>query len=215
MKNRDYKTFAPDEYYHIFNRGTGQINIFKDDNDYNFFLFRLREALFPVLAESIKPQFKRKLLPPDSFTLVTYCLMPNHFHLLIRQNHDLPISQLISKVCTSYSMYFNKKYKRVGSLFQDQFKAVLVESDEQFKFLSAYIHQNPFVAGLVKNLKNYKYSSYPDYLGKRKDKLCDQSLILDIFENSRKSYEDFVEESYSITKEKKELALELEGLILD
>jgi hypothetical protein len=136
--------------------------------------------------------------------------MPNHFHFLIRQNGILPISKLIAKVCTGYSMYFNKRNERVGSLFQDAFKAILVDSDPYLLWLSAYIHQNPTVAGLVKNPEDYQWSSYLDYVGARKGALCEKDVILGQFPNVR-AYSKFVEESLAKIKERKDL----EHLLLD
>src|SRR3989344_4815697 len=79
-------------------------------------------------------------IPKGSFTILAYCLMPNHFHILIRQNLKIPIGQLMIKVCTSYAKYFNHKYNRVGNIFQDTFKAKVIETDEYLSYLSAYIH---------------------------------------------------------------------------
>jgi len=102
---------------------------------------------------------RRISLPAGAFDLIAYCLMPNHFHLLLKQNSEIPISKLISKICTSFSKYFNLKYERVGSVFQDQFKSVLVESDEQIRWLIEYIHSNPVKAGIVSKAEDYLYSS--------------------------------------------------------
>ena len=93
--------------------------------------------------------------------------MNNHFHILIEQCSDIPISKLISKICTSYAMYINRKHKRVGHIFQDQFKAVLIESDPQLMWTSAYIHMNPVKDGLVKHPSEYIWSSYNDYVNGR------------------------------------------------
>src|SRR5205809_297696 len=120
MKNRDYKKFGAGEYYHVYNRGDGKENIFLDDQDFMFFMLRLRQNLVP--DEGSKDRIKS--LPPNSFSLVSYCLMPNHFHFLLRQNADIPTTKLMTKVCTSYSMYFNKKYNKVGHVFQDQYKQI-------------------------------------------------------------------------------------------
>ena len=194
------------------------MDIFKDHLDYKFFLYRLKESLSPDKialpggSSSSKGKiYIRKRLPPNSFCLLSYCLMPNRFHFLIKQTGDLPISKIISKVCTGYSMYFNKKYKRVGGLFQDQFKAVRVENDSQLLWTSAYIHQNPAVAGLVEELADYPWSSYPDYAGLREGTLCGQSFILGMFKNDRNAYKNFVLESYDKIKERKDL----EHLFLD
>ena len=119
--------------------------------------------------------------------------MPNHFHLVIKQNTNLPANVLIKKVCTSYSKYFNKKSDRVGSLFQDQFKAVMVESNEQLLYLAAYIHNNPIKAGLVDDLRKYLYSSHLNYSEGRNGTLCKKDLILGQF-RSVKEFNDSVME---------------------
>jgi putative transposase len=175
MRNRDYKQFAAGEYYHVYNRGTGKMVIFHDDEDHRFFILRLREALFPALAT--RKRNPPMHLPEGSFDLVCYCLMPNHFHLLIRQNLDVSISKLMEKICTSYSKYFNRKYGRVGSLFQDQFKAVRIETNEQLLWLSVYIHNNPLVANLTQDIYSYPYSSFLDYVNIRADFLCKKNII--------------------------------------
>jgi len=88
------------------------------------------------------------------FKIHAFCLMPNHFHLLIEQIGDTSISKLISQICTSYSMFINKKYKRVGHVFQDKFKAVLIENNPQLMWTSAYIHMNPVKDKIVKHPEN-------------------------------------------------------------
>jgi putative transposase len=222
MNYRDYKQFAQDGYYHIYNRGNGKQDIFLDDEDRKFFLFRMKEYLHPLktvfpedglqgdrVAESHTP-YIRKELPPQSFSLLCYVLMPNHFHLLIRQLGQIPISKLIAKVCTSYSKYFNKKYERLGHLFQDKFKAVRIGSDAQLLWLSAYIHNNPLTAGLVKDLAKYPWSSYPDYVGLRQGTLCDKDFIIKMVE-SPEAYKKFAAEAGIRIKERKDL----EQLLLD
>lgn len=205
MKNRDYRNFSPDSYFHIYNRGTGKMDIFKDENDYMFFLYRLKEALYPPTPGKLEKGRQRDRLPADSFSLICYCLMPNHFHLLIRQNTDIPLSKLMLKIGTGYSKYFNKKYERIGSLFQDQYKCIPIETDEYVRYLSAYIHQNASVANLVKDPIDYPYSSYPDYAGVRKGTLCDQSFILEIFNDDRGAYLDFIANSFEVLMENKQL----------
>lgn len=185
--NRDYKKFVKGNFYHIYNRGNGKMEIFRDRDDYLLFLRRLRENLYPhlqAIKTFYKGQYVAKLLPPNSFDIVCYCLMPNHFHLLIYQKTDIPISVLISKICTSYSKCFNKKYERVGTLFQDRFKAVNVKSNDQLLWLSAYIHNNPIKNGLVKNLEKYPYSSYGEYMDMSSDTLCRNDIIMDQYKKS-------------------------------
>ena len=117
MRFRDYKIFRIGCYYHIFNRGNNKQAIFLDSMDYMALLKRLKI----VLGLYIDTQLRVHPLPKNSFSVISYCLMPNHFHFLIRQNTDVGIEKLIQKVITSYVMYFNRKYNRVGGLFQDAF----------------------------------------------------------------------------------------------
>lgn len=221
MKNRDYKIFAEGEYYHIYNRGNGKQNIFLDEQDYLNFLKRLKLVLgltptrAPLVNNKLQgaPLFARMSpLPSNSFEIVCYCLMPNHFHFLIRQVGDIPISKLISKVCTSYSMYFNRRHKHIGHLFQDRFKSVPVDIDDYLLWLSVYIHQNPKVAGLVKNLEEWQWSSYQDYVGLRHGNLCKKDVVLERFKNVEE-YKNFMDSGYELVKEKElceDLFLDLE-----
>ncbi len=199
MNHRDYKQFGQGGFYHIYNRGNNKQDIFLDDDDRKSFIFRLREALYPQFINS-----RRKPLPSGSFSLLSYCLMPNHFHLLVTQNLSTSVSELLKKVCTGYSKFFNKKHERVGHLFQDQYKAIKVANDSYLTWVSAYIHQNPKIAGLVEKLDDYPWSSYLDYLGLRKGTLCSKDLILGMFKSSDE-YKKFVENSYEQIKQRKDI----------
>ena len=107
-------------------------------------------------------------------------------------------------------MYFNSKYAHVGHVFQDRFKAVRIENDRYLRHLSAYIHLNPKVAGLVKATVDWGYSSYPEYIGTREDAVCEKDLILDQFSSS-KDYQRFVENNFDDSKLRKRVA----GMIID
>jgi len=217
MGLRDYKNFAEGEYYHVYNRGVGKMVIFKDQQDFHVFLSRLKENIFPSL-KIIPPEdrhqgknhtpYIRKTLPVGAFSLITYCLMPNHFHILIKQNTNLSITKLISKVCTSYSKYFNKKYERVGSLFQDKFKAEHVNKNEYLLWLSVYIHLNPRIANLVINDTGWKWSSYPEYLNLSPESICEKEIILEQYKNIN-SYKKTVEDSYLPIKNRKNIIFEI------
>ena len=117
--------------------------------------------------------------------------MPNHFHLLIEQVGDISISILMLKICTSYARYTNLKHKRVGHIFQDKFKAVLIENNPQLMWTSAYIHMNAMKDGLVKHPGDYKWSSYNDYIGKRNLPIISKELLLETFGNRK----NFIEET--------------------
>lgn len=207
MNTRDYKPFAADNYYHIYNRGNDKQDIFLEKDDYFFFLSRLRESLYPKTDS----HYRRKSLPENAYTLLAYVLMPNHFHFLLKQNTELEVSKLISKVCTSYSKYFNKKYKKTGGLFQPKFRAILVKDENYLLFLSAYIHTNPSVASITRDNKDYPWSSYPDYVCDLKGTLPNKKVILGQFSNSVSEYARYVSSCQSIIADKKYL----KGLRLD
>lgn len=126
-----------------------------------------------------------------------YCLMPNHFHFLLKQNVDGGISEFIAKLSNSYTRYYNTRDNRVGPILQGQFKAVLMENNEQLIHVSRYIHLNPLVSDLVDSLDYHEWSSYPEYIGLTNSNICSKDIILDQFK-SAEDYEQFVldQESY-------------------
>src|SRR3989344_3190174 len=158
------------QFYHIYNRGTEKRNIFTQSRDYA----RFQKSFYYYQFQGPKPSFSKftksdlDLFKPDPnrkiVEVICYCLMPNHFHFLIRQLKDGGIPIFISQLSNSYTKYFNTKYERVGALFQGAFKAVLIESDEQLVHLSRYIHLNPIVSNLAKDLNHYYWSSYLEYI---------------------------------------------------
>ena len=209
MGNRDYKQSGIGEYFHIYNRGNSKNNIFLNDDDFKFFILKINQNLFPSIYN--QNRIHSTPIPENSFSIISYCLMPNHFHFLVKQNSTVTISKLILKVCTSYSKYFNKKYEKVGHVFQDQFKQVFIEDNSYLLWLSAYIHLNPKVARLTNNAGDYKWSSYADYIGLNKSSInCEKELIINQFSGCS-DYNNFVEDSYNIIKTKKEL----ESLLID
>ncbi|MHB1316841.1 MAG: transposase [Minisyncoccota bacterium] len=202
MKNRDYKNLGIGSIVHIYNRGNNKEKIFYDEKDYEAFILRLSLALGYTQEETKNiinvPNSRIRISPSkkDDFKLHAFCLMPNHFHLLIEQCGDTTISSLLSKVSTSFSMYINKRHGRVGHVFQDQFKSVLVDSNEQLMWVSAYIHMNPVKDNIVKNPEEYKWSSYKEFTGKRDMIIISQDLLNSIFENN------FVKETLSWSRAK-------------
>lgn len=202
--------------YHVFNRGVEKRKIFSTDYDRNRFL----ETFFYYQFANPKPKYstyKRFRTQdfdknPKIVEIICYCLMPNHFHLMIRQLEDGGIQEFVRKLSNSYTRYFNTKNKRVGPLFQGVFKAVQIETDEQLMHVSRYIHLNPYVSNLVKNLEDFRYSSYPDYVGLRDNQLCNKELVLGFFKNIGE-YKSFVtdQKSYGAELEKiKHLLIEEE-----
>lgn len=208
-------------YYHLYNRGVEKRLIFLDDQDYSVFLSYVKEYLLPkntkelqrVISDSNATWKEKdkavKLLRMNNFfgkiTLLAYCLMPNHFHFLIKQKDANTIDSFMNSFATRYTMYFNLKHKRVGTLYQDQYKAVLVSTDEQLLHLSRYIHHQSFMslASQGNALRSWQAregmqpSSYPEYLGKRKTEWIKSREILDFFSksNPKLSYKSFMESS--------------------
>lgn len=205
------KQYIENTYYHIYNRGVEKRKIFQDDQDYGVLLSYLKEYLLPKdikllterLADPKTPPKEKdrilKLLRLNNFnedvTLLAYCLMPNHFHFLLKQKNPNSIDKFMNSLCTRYTMFFNRKNRRVGSLYQDVYKAVIVESDEQLLHLSRYIHKQT-LASQGDALRSQP-SSYLDYLGKRKTLWVKPNEILSFFSktNPTLSYEAFVKQT--------------------
>lgn len=165
-----HRNFKPQHYYHIFNRGAYKNKIFLDKEDHKVFIEILSYYLkFPTARhfnyQNIVKQFK---VPNFKYTIhcVAYCLMPNHFHLLLKQlpeaNRKTNISNLMRRLSITYAIHFKYKYKHSGALFESKFKNVIVESDEQLLYLSKYIHRNPIK--ITKKLSDYPYSSYSAFI---------------------------------------------------
>lgn len=215
------KIYVDNSYYHIYNRGVEKRTIFQDEQDFGVFLSFLKDYLVLKDKENLLKLFNdsqtsfrekdkiSKLLRLNNFydeiTLLAYCLMPNHFHLFIKQKNAQSIDRFMQSLATRYTMYFNRKYKRVGCLYQDIYKAVLIETEMQFLYLSKYIHKQAVIHQGKKKIFPYP-SSYPEYLGERKTNWIHSEEILHYFSKTNKnlSYKSFVEgqDDYSILKEK-------------
>lgn len=183
------------QFYHIYNRGVEKRRIFDNQRTYSRFL----QCLDYYQLTGPKPKFsnfiKYKVFEPKRdnkiVDIICYCLMPNHFHFLLKQLKDGGISEFVSKAANSYTKYYNLKFDRVGPLLQGQFKAVLIENDEQLMHVSRYIHLNPIVSFLVDDLEKYQWSSYKHYIGKTGSSICVTNEILNLFK-SKQGYEKFV-----------------------
>lgn len=207
------KTYVEDSFYHIYNRGVDKQEIFQDEQNYKVFFHFLKRYLTkpPELPGRIRPHWKSDL--HDKINLIAYCLMPNHFHLMIKQSTEDAMTAFMRALSNSYVRYFNEKYKRVGPLFQGRYKAVLVETDSYLLHLTRYIHLNPIELEQVRpasrsDLVGYSYSSYGDYLGKRKTNWVHPEEILSFFKTAQRtslkdilSYQSFVEDYKGDSKE--------------
>ncbi|MBU2009974.1 transposase [Patescibacteria group bacterium] len=204
--------FEIDEYYHLYNRGTNKMLIFSDILDKERFI----KLLFvcnntkPVIFRTIQKKALDKIDSGETLVDIgLYCLMPNHFHLLVREKVENGISLFVEKIATAYSMYFNKKNERTGGLFEGTFKATHANEDNYLKYLFAYIHLNPVklidsdwkekgISDIKKAkhfLEKYKYSSYLDYIDiKRPENLIlNKSAFPEYFTNSQ-DFNDFIED---------------------
>lgn len=221
---------APGEYYHLFNRGAGKQIIFKDRADRVRFLFLViffqSDLNFPNLGRDIK-QFlnfgqhsvltkegqskAHEVIIRRSVELISFSLMPNHFHILVKEIEEDGIAVYMQRVLNSYTKYFNTKYEKSGHLFQGPYGAVHVEDNEQILYLSAYIHRNP------RELKEwfgkedlYEWSSYSDFLRENRfGDLLMPDIITGQFKNKDK-YKEFV-----ATNTSKLLESELGGVFID
>ncbi|MBI2507134.1 MAG: transposase [Candidatus Niyogibacteria bacterium] len=207
--------FIEGEYYHVFNRGVDKKIIFTDDSDRLRFIL----SLYGLNDDSGRPmRFDR--LPDKSLALVSrdgdvlveivaWCLMPTHFHLLLKEAQKGGISTFLHRLQTSYALYFNTKYNRTGSLFGGTFKAILSADDVQFTHASRYVHLNSLELfdpmwkergyvedklGAEKFLKEYKWSSLPDYLGHKTglSSIVDNKPIMEYFDNNIEDYWKFI-----------------------
>ncbi|OFZ73568.1 MAG: hypothetical protein A3K03_11555 [Bdellovibrionales bacterium RIFOXYD1_FULL_44_7] len=221
------KQYVEGGYYHIYNRGVDKRSIFETEQDYAVFLQFLKEYLLPLNHPEL--EVLRELNPKrnpvncaSEIGLLAYCLMPNHFHLLVKQLTQDGLKTFMKALATNYVVYFNSKYDRVGPLFQGIYKAALVQSDSYLLQVSRYIHTNP--AGLIakdardhplRGLQSYPYSSYLVYSGQKRCEWVKPDEILAVFSKNlgdrSRLYGDFVNDDVDGNKS----ADLLGGLILE
>ncbi len=205
------KIYAEESYYHIYNRGVEKRRIFTDKQDYSVFLSYLKTYLSPkntnllqlvIMSPKTTPKEKEDAEQQlhlknysEQVELLCYALLPNHFHLLIKQHANV-INHFMNSLGTRYGMFFNRKHKRNGVLFEDVYKAVLVETDEQLIHLSRYIHLNPkrWFEKTRSNVDILLPCSLPEYLSIRQTEWIKTHHILGYFSktNQYKSYENFL-----------------------
>jgi putative transposase len=208
------RNFDADAMYHVYNRGNNKRQIFFDKRDYEVFLSFLKYALLSEEAEkaddvvnrrfiSDAKQFNlRRLKLSGKLELVAFCLMPNHFHLLLYQYDKTAITKLMQSVSTGYVMYFNHRYGTTGGLFQSRYRSVQVGYESYWQHISRYIHLNPLDLGVDFNA--YDYSSYKYYSGNSEsDWLRPNKGLCGM---DAKSYEKFLENWLPHREKIKEIA---------
>ena len=187
-------SFATGQYYHVYNRGADRQPIFFEAENYPFLI-----GLF------------KKYAPELQIAVIVYCLMPNHYHLLLRQDGETAAGKLPGAAFNSYTKAVNKRYERTGTLFEGRYKAVHVERDEHLLHLCRYIHGNPAKAGLVTQVEAWPYSNYPEWTGARQGTLVDREFARERFVSGT-AYARFVAEYLS---GRVEMPTGVEGYLLD
>lgn len=204
-----------ESYYHIYNRGYGKQDVFLKESDYARFLLALLCFQAPLILPNLNRRLSfvqlpvlnkegiyleevevREIVLNRFIEVVSFALMPNHFHAIVRPVNNSGVSQHMQRVLNSYTKFFNKKYDRTGHLFQGPYQIVPIETNEQLLYLSAYIHRNPRELRGWDSLEHrYPWSSYQDYLGKNRwGELLKRDIILDQFSTTNE-YHDLVKNS--------------------
>lgn len=185
-------------YFHVYNRGVDKRAVFLRYGQYLRFIQTMRLILF---TGSATPRFKtnQSLALNRKVRIISYCLMPNHYHFLLQEIESGGITEFMHKLDTSYTKYFNMNSHRSGRLFEYTFKAKVIESDDLFLHISRYIHLNPVIATLVEKPEEWKWSSYREYVDIESTKLCDCSTIQYFFKDTS-SYKEFVTDQIEYAK---------------
>jgi REP element-mobilizing transposase RayT len=168
--------FAKGNYYHIYNRGAGRAPIFFGDGNYDYCL-------------DLVARYQERY----GATVIAYCLMPNHYHLLLKQETDEPLSKFVSVVFNAYAQAVNRQEGRTGALFEGRFRHVWVDREEYLVHLCRYIHLNPVEAKLVLHPEEWPYSNYQEWIGQRAEVLRDEGFIGERFPTTD-AYRQFVED---------------------
>ena len=166
--------FASGHYYHIYNRGVGRGPIFFSPENYEYCL-RLLKRYYRRYGASV----------------TAYCLMPNHYHFLLRQESDVPLSKFINVLFNAYVQAVNRQRGRTGTLFEGRFRHAWVDCEEYLVHLCRYIHLNPVRANLVSKPEDWPYSNCLEWFGEREGTLKDAKFVLEHFSSSE-DYRQFV-----------------------
>ena len=210
---RRLQGIVPGEYYHVFNRGAHKFWILKDQQDLLRLLFLILYSQSPLILKNVARivrsassaegfpvtlEEQEKIVSSRFVDIVAFCLMPNHFHLLLKETEEGGIARYMQRLEIAYTMYFNSKYSSSGHVFQGPFKAVRMENDRQLMHVSAYIHRNPRELRQWKNKEEaYPYSSLQDYVDKNRwGNLLATDIVAGRFDATPHSnYRDFVRTS--------------------
>ena len=208
--------FVDGEFYHIFNRGVDKRQVFLDRADFDRFLqsliiFNTMEPVGSILEYSINRKFGRPMSKSKLVDIICYCLNPNHFHLLLEQRENGGLGEFIRRVGNGYTKYFNHRYKRSGVLFQGGSKSSHIDSNEYLLHVSAYINLNNKAHRVQGHLFRSSWEEYTDLSAQA---LCAKGIILKQFKNNQE-YKEFAEDSLTDILERKEMAVELQKMMLE
>ena len=207
---------ANEECYHIFNRGVDKREVFADAKDYERFVLSMilmndeQDGLMirwrnfrKSHANSSMDEFLRLNLSERKklVEIIAYCCNPNHYHFILKQLGDKGIERFMQRISTGYTMYFNEKNNRSGSLFQGRFKSNHIDSSELLLHISAYVNCNSEIHG-IEQAEKYPWCSFPDYIGIRKNGIINKNIVLDEFNNANQ-YKDFAVSYIKYFKERK------------
>lgn len=203
------------EIYHIFNRGIDLRPTFTDKNEHfraiktiNYYRFAelpVKYSRFLTISIDLRNQIMSYLLKENRslVEILAYCLMSDHFHLLLKQIQENGISKFMGNFQNSYTKYFNTKHERIGSLLLDQFKAVRILTEEQLLHVGRYIMINPLTSFVIKetrDLEFYPWSSYGEYIGKSNEHICNKDILLSSFKNMEK-FNEFIFDQVAYQRE--------------
>jgi putative transposase len=166
--------FAQGGIYHVYNRGIDGLPIFASAENYTYLLRKIKQ-----------------LVQELALTMLAYCLMPTHYHFVLRQDGDEPISRSVQRLFGAYTQAYNRQKGRSGPLFEGRFRHVRVDRDEYAVHLCRYVHLNPIQAGLVDRPEQWVYSNYLEWIGGRPGTLIDTGFVRQYFKTA-KDYVSFV-----------------------
>lgn len=199
-KRNSIKSYEADQYYHIFNRGGNQQDIFIEPEDYFYFLNLFRRHLSKDTVSDRYGRLFEKYY--DKVELVAFCLMPNHFHLLCLLKEPDGIVHLMRSTMTAYTMYFNKKYKHTGKLYESAFLATRINNEAYLWQVSRYIHLNPIEFGY--DFHNYAYSSMTYYTENKKTDWIMTNRLVET-DRDKQEYLEFVTDYETMNQDMKYL----------
>ena len=167
--------FIEGSIFHIYNHSVNEIDLFYERDDYLYFLSKLK-----------------KNFDSSELGILSYCLMPNHFHFCVKQKSNKPIYKVFNNFLTSYAMHFNHKYKRKGKVFGNKLQHKKINKQHYLIDVCCYIHLNPLKAGFVKDLRDWEFSNYLEWIEEREDILFDAEVLEENFETSN-NYLKYIE----------------------